>query len=74
MFNQPIDVCDDGFGNAYVLDLINFRIRLININTKIGLLFSIPIIFFFKNKLKKINASICSIFQFQPMLETEHKF
>ena len=36
-FTNPSDICDDGFGNIYVADQYNYRIRLININTKIGL-------------------------------------
>ena len=38
-FSNPSDICDDGFGNVYVTDSNNYRIRLININTNIGLLF-----------------------------------
>ena len=38
-FNNPYDICDDGFGNVYVADSNNYRIRLININTNIGLVF-----------------------------------
>ena len=29
-FSSPSDVCDDGFGNIYVADQYNYRIRLIN--------------------------------------------
>lgn len=29
MFSTPSDVCDDGFGNVYVADSNNYRIRLI---------------------------------------------
>ena len=38
-FKNPQDICDDGFGNVYVTDSNNYRIRLININTNLGLLF-----------------------------------
>ena len=58
-FKNPQDMCDDGFGNVYVADSNNYRIRLININTNIGLLFYFsnnyhlsP--FFIQSKLKKI--------------------
>ena len=33
----PSDMCDDGSGNVYVADTNNYRVRLININTKIGM-------------------------------------
>ena len=38
-FSYPNDICDDGFGNVYVTDNLNYRIRLININTNIGLVY-----------------------------------
>ena len=38
-FRFPSDICDDGFGNIYVTDSNNYRIRLININTNIGLVY-----------------------------------
>ena len=38
-FHYPMDMCDDGFGNVFVTDNLNYRIRLININTNLGLFF-----------------------------------
>ena len=46
-FNTPADVCDDGFGNIYVLDQNNYRIRLINTTTKQGSY--LLLLFSFKN-------------------------
>ena len=43
-FKNPSDVCDDGFGNVYVADTSNNRIRLININTNQGMLFFVFIL------------------------------
>ena len=36
-FNRPNDACDDGFGNVFVADFYNYRVRLININANQGL-------------------------------------
>ena len=44
LFNSSYDMCDDGFGNVYVTDSNNYRIRLININTNIGLVYFFQII------------------------------
>ena len=44
-FNSPQDVCDDGFGNVYVSDLFNHRIRLINMNANQGMSFLLFISF-----------------------------
>ena len=35
-FNSPTDICDDGFGNIYVSDKGNYRVRLINLNINQG--------------------------------------
>ena len=43
-FNGPRDICDDGFGNIFVADSGNYRIRLININTQTGLISIHPLI------------------------------
>ena len=63
-FRFPSDICDDGFGNIYVTDSNNYRIRLININTNIGLVyFSNNYLspFFYSIKTQKI---ICFSFNF----------
>ena len=36
-FFSPSDICDDGFGNIYVADKNNYRIRLINTYANQGL-------------------------------------
>ena len=46
-FSDPSDMCDDGFGNVFVVDSLNNRIRLININTNQGLVFDFKLTWFF---------------------------
>ena len=55
-FKAPQDMCDDGFGNVYVADADNQRIRLININTNIGMnTFMLPRFNLLLNVNKKLN-------------------
>ena len=52
-FNSPQDICDDGFGNVYVADSNNYRIRLININANQGMFLLFLFSLFLEDSLLK---------------------